>query len=202
MTIHQRRTEHLTDIINDLDVVIQSTDWVIVRLGLEEIQQLKFLVKIVAAPWKVDTVVLQVDDFDVEVLFEDLKLGFLGEQPADYVVDCFLELAYESVGAWGEVNVQVADLTGEGVAAVNILLLNWTIEKYKVWEYWFSEQFIVELRDFDALTDFSVVSFDVDFVFGEYFTDKDCLEGGLNSLQLVEEVKRALDDGTGGEGFL
>lgn len=175
MTIYQCRTEHLTDIINDLDIVIQSTDRVIVWFGLEEIQQLEFLVKIVAAAWEVDTVVLQVDDLDVEVLFEDLKLGFLGEQPADYVVYGFLEFADEGVGAWGKMNVQVADLAGEGVAAVHVLLLNWTIEKYKVWEDGFSEQFVVELRDLNALTDFSVVSFDFDFFLGEYFTDKNGL---------------------------
>ena len=98
LTINQRGTEHLTHIINDLDLVVKSIDRMVVRFGFQEIQQLKFLIEILAGPRQVNAIVLEVDYLDVEKLFQDLQLGFLCKQPADHVIDCLFEIADERIG--------------------------------------------------------------------------------------------------------
>ncbi len=139
LAIHQRWTEQLTYLVNNLDLIIEPTHCIIIRLGLQEIEQLKLFIEIFSTPRKINSIVPQVDDLDIEEFLQDLKLRLVGEQPADHVVDGFLELADKGVGAWRQVHVEVADLARKGVAAVEVLLWDGAVEEDQVWVDRFSE---------------------------------------------------------------
>lgn len=174
----------------------------VVRFGFQEIQQLEFLIEILAGPRQVNAIVLEMDHLDVEKLFQDLQLGFLCKQPADHVIDCLLEIADERIGVGRQIQRQVPNLAGQCVGTVDVLLVDWTVEENQVWVDSFSEQFVAELWNFDALADFFVISFELKLLFSEDSADENGLNAGPERLKLVKNIDGCLNDGTDSAGLL
>jgi hypothetical protein len=88
------------------------------------------------------------------------------------------------------------------VGTVDVLLVDWTVEENQVWVHSFSEQFVAELWNFDALADFSVISFELNLLFSEDSADKNGLNAGPERLKLVKNIDGRLNDGTDSAGLL
>jgi hypothetical protein len=88
------------------------------------------------------------------------------------------------------------------VGTVDVLLVDWTVEENQVWVHSFSEQFVAELWNFDALADFSVISFELNLLFSEDSADKNGLNAGPERLKLVKNIDGCLNDGTESAGLL
>ena len=61
---------------------------------------------------QVDSIVMNMDDSDIEELLENLELWFLGEHPINDIVNCFFKLLDEDVCIGGKSYFQVPDLIG------------------------------------------------------------------------------------------